>query len=72
MSKRPEWLDEWRKRTRIIDIIEKAYASNCDCEVCQDVRELGEEMGELFRQMPPQLPQFPGGAPKSRKTRKKR
>jgi len=72
MSKRPEWLQDWRKRTRIIDVIEKAYESECDCDVCKLVREMGEEMGELFNKMPPQIPQIPGGAPESQKRREKR
>ena len=72
MTGKPEWLQDWRKRTRIIDIIEKAYESNCNCEVCQDVREMGEEMGELFKQIPPQIPSIPGGVPASQKRRKKR
>lgn len=72
MHGKPAWLEDWRKRTRIINIIEKAYENNCNCSVCELVRELGEEMGELFRQMPPQIPYSAGGAFESPEKKKKK
>jgi len=44
----PAWIGEFKRRTAIIDIIALAYTHNCDCEVCQRLREVGEELGNLF------------------------
>jgi len=53
MSKisKPEWLEEFRRRTRIINIIERAFDNNCDCEVCRELRDIAFELADLF--MPP-------------------
>jgi len=71
MSK-PEWLSEWKKRMRIIEIIEKAYETNCSCEVCTQMRTLGEELGEMFTQsVGAQMPfASPGGVDPRRKKKK--
>ena len=56
MSKKiglPSWIQEFKRRTAIIDIIALAYESGCNCEVCQRLREIGEELGNLF------IPQTP-------------
>jgi len=51
---RPPWLVEFRKRTAIIDVIDKAFSINCDCLVCMRIREIADELGELF--MPRRAP----------------
>jgi len=44
----PEWLKEFRRRTALIDVIALAYESPCECEVCKRLREIGEDLGDLF------------------------
>jgi len=51
---RPPWLVEFRKRTAIIDIIDRAFSVNCGCDVCMRIREIADELGELF--MPRRAP----------------
>jgi hypothetical protein len=69
---KPEWLTEWKKRMRIIEVIEKAYEVNCDCEVCRQMRALGEELGEMFTsQVGAQMPfTAPGGVDLRQKKKK--
>jgi len=43
----PGWIDEFRKRTRLIEAIAAAYEDDCDCRVCQLLREIGEDLGEV-------------------------
>jgi len=45
---RPPWLVEFRKRTAIIDVIDKAFSITCGCDVCMRIREIADELGELF------------------------
>jgi len=51
---RPQWLVDFRKRTRIIDVIDLAFDHDCECVVCKEIRALAEELGELF--VPPGMP----------------
>lgn len=45
---KPAWLAEFRRRTALIDCIEMAYTNGCECSVCARLREVGEELGQLF------------------------
>jgi len=67
-SSKPEWLEEFRRRTRIINIIERAFDDNCDCEVCRKLRDIAFELADLF--MPPRTGFEPVSTPSRR--RKKR
>ena len=68
---KPKWLEEWKRRTRIINIIELAFETDCDCEVCRAVRQLGEEMENLMPPSAPTLPNVGGGEGlRARKRRK--
>lgn len=50
--KRPEWLDEYSKRTRIIDVIAMAFDPNeSDKAVRKALIEAAKELGDVF--MPP-------------------
>jgi len=69
---KPKWIEEWRKRTRIINIIEQAFELGCDCEVCEELRDLGMEMEDMMQLTPPQVPVSLGGEQPSRKRRKKK
>jgi len=69
--KKPKWLEEWKRRTRIINIIELAFETDCDCEVCRAVRELGEEMEGLMPPSAPTLAYASGGEGLRKKKRKK-
>ena len=69
--KKPKWLEEWKRRTRIINIIELAFETDCDCPVCEAVRELGEEMEGLMPPSAPTLAYASGGeGQRARKRRK--
>jgi len=69
--KKPKWLEEWKRRTRIINIIELAFETDCDCEVCRAVRELGQEMEGLIPPSAPALPPTSGGERQRVRKRKK-
>jgi len=69
--KKPKWLEEWKRRTRIINIIELAFETDCDCEVCEAVRELGQEMEGLMPPSAPALPPTSGGEGLRKRKRKK-
>jgi len=45
---RPKWLLEFKRRTRLIEIIDLAFSNPCDCEVCTELREVAHELGDLF------------------------
>jgi len=45
---KPAWLMEFRRRTSLIDVIDKAFSKDCDCEVCVDLRKAARDLGELF------------------------
>jgi len=51
--KKPGWLVEFRKRIRLIEIIERAFEVDCDCEVVRALREVAGELGEVFISSPP-------------------
>jgi len=69
--KKPKWLEEWKRRTRIINIIELAFETDCDCPVCEAVRELGQEMEGLMPPSAPALPNVTGGEGLRKRKRKK-
>jgi len=63
--KKPGWLVEFRKRIRLIEIIEKAFEVDCDCEVVRALREVAGELGEVFISSPPpvaEVGRWPKGA----------
>jgi len=45
----PEWIREFKRRIELIEIIEQAYLIDCECEVCKRLRELGKELGKMFK-----------------------
>jgi len=45
---KPQWLIEFRKRTALIDIIELAFETNCNCEVCVRLRKIAKDLGSLI------------------------
>ena len=45
---KPAWLKEFRRRVALIEIIDLAFELQCNCEVCQRLRNLAREMGEEF------------------------
>jgi len=45
---KPDWLIEFRRRTALIDVIDTAFSNSCNCEVCIKIREIANELGELF------------------------
>jgi len=47
-SKIPSWIQEFKRRTMIIDVFAMAYENDCDCSVCQKLREICEDMGQWF------------------------
>ena len=52
---KPDWLTDYRRRTRLIEVIDMAFDNNVsDKEVRTALVEAAEELGELF--MPPAPP----------------
>lgn len=69
MSARPPWLDEFRKRTQLIDVIDAAFDKDVsDAEVRKLLRDAAQGLGDLF------MPEGPGqtGSVPSRQKRKRR
>jgi len=56
-AEKPQWLRDFRRRIALIEVMELAFDLECDCEVCQRLRNIAREMGEEF------LPRAP--SPKS-------
>jgi len=50
----PQWISEFKRRTAIIDIIASAYENQCSCDVCERLRDVWHELGELFMPGGPQ------------------
>jgi hypothetical protein len=48
VPRRPPWLDEFKRKTAIIDIIALAFDGGCDCPACQALRDTSADLGELF------------------------
>jgi len=55
--RKPEWLIDFRKRIRLIEIIDRAFEVDCDCEVVRALRDMAGEMGEVFMSSPPGVPE---------------
>jgi len=70
--KKPKWLEEWRKRTRIINIMELAYETDCDCPVCKALRQLANEMEGMMPPTTPQVPSLTGGESIRRRRKRKK
>jgi len=47
-SKLPSWIQEFKRRTAIIEVFAMAYENDCNCLVCERLREIGEDMGQMF------------------------
>ena len=48
VSKRPPWLEEFKRKTSIIALIGMAFDTACDCPVCVGLRETSSDLGEMF------------------------
>lgn len=69
MSERPAWLDEFRRRTLLIDVIDEAFDPDVNDKTVRDhLREAAKDLGDLFM---PEGPSPRGSVP-SRLKRKKR
>jgi hypothetical protein len=66
MSGMPRWLDEYRKRAKLMDILVKAFETNCDCEVCKMLREWAMELDQSLN-----MPLPPEEQKKAKKKRKR-
>jgi len=55
--KKPEWLVDFRRRIRLIDILDRAFDVDCNCEICSSLREIAGELGEVFVSSPPGVPE---------------
>jgi len=65
----PEWIKEFRRRTRIIEIIAKAYDPDVsDAEIREELINIGEEWGEMM-QFPPMTAPMPSGGVSRRRRR---
>ena len=70
MSERPAWLDEFRRRTLLIDVIDEAFDPSVDDKTVRDhLKAAAKDLGDLFMGPGPTAPE--GGAPLRRRTRKR-
>jgi len=44
----PEWVQEYRRRTKLIDIIAGVFEYDCDCRTCEQLREIAGDLGAIF------------------------
>jgi len=52
----PGWIKEFRRRTALIEVISKAYENSCECEVCTMLRQIGNDLGNMFMPQTPEVP----------------
>jgi len=53
-SKRPEWLKEYRKRTKLIEVIDMAFNPQFTAQqVREALKEAAKELGEMFMSRSP-------------------
>ena len=70
MSERPAWLDEFRRRTLLIDVIDEAFDSSVDDKTVRDhLKAAAKDLGELFM---PEAPTPGGGVPSRPRRRLKK
>jgi len=55
--RKPDWLVDFRRRIRLIDILDRAFDVDCNCEICCSLREVAGELGETFMSTPPSVPE---------------
>ncbi len=68
MGERPPWLDEFRRRTLLIDVIDEAFDPDVDDKTVRDhLREAAKDLGDLFL---PQEGTKPGGVPLRQKRKR--
>jgi len=53
----PEWVQEYKRRTKLIDIIAEVFEYDCDCKTCEALREIAGELGNIF--FPAESPRGP-------------
>jgi len=44
----PGWIEEYKRRISLLNVIVKAYEDDCKCEVCSELRRLGKELESMF------------------------
>lgn len=73
VSERPEWLKDYRRRMRIVEILDKAFDPSVpDKEIRDDLKDIAEELGELWAsQMAPISATAGREKPSPRKRRKR-
>ena len=70
LSERPAWLDEFRRRTLLIDVIDEAFDPSVDDKTVRNhLKEAAKDLGELFMGPGPTTPK--GGAALRRRKRKR-
>jgi len=55
--RKPDWLVDFKRRIRLIDILDRAFEVGCECEICSTLREIAGELGEAFMSSPPGVPE---------------
>jgi hypothetical protein len=48
LGKKPPWLEEYKRKTSIIDLFNLAFDTDCNCPVCEGLRRISGDLGELF------------------------
>ena len=66
MKEMPNWLKEYKKRAKLMDILVAAFEEEDCCKVVEMLREWAQELDQSFTQALPELP----GEKKSKKKRR--
>jgi len=55
--RKPDWLVDFKRRIRLIDILDKAFEVECECEIWLALRRIAGGVGEVFVSGPPGVPE---------------
>jgi len=46
---KPDWILDFKRRIALINLIDRSFDLDCDCEICQGLRSIAKDMGEIFK-----------------------
>jgi len=46
---KPEWIKDFKRRIALINLIDRSFDIDCGCEICDGLRSIAKDMGEIFK-----------------------